>query len=266
MRPARRISRLTLAACAATTLALAATTGPRQAAARAGPHAPASAVASPGPVAWLYGREIRKLPTPERRVALTFNAAWDEAGIPEVLDTLRRHRAPATFFFTGRFAERHPGAVRTIARRCGIANHSYSHPFFSRLSAEDVEHEVTATDRALRAASGEVPLPFFRFPYGETTPQAIAQVNSLGFADIEWTTDTKGYLGTAGGMSVRQALARVADVLGPGAIIQMHVGSADGSGEVLDAQALPQIIDLIRRQGYEVADLRTLLRPPDARP
>ncbi|MEU4211768.1 polysaccharide deacetylase family protein [Streptomyces sp. NPDC026206] len=274
-----RTTRLARALSVVAVLCLPVTAGGQQAvraAALASPAAtalaatsPADGGAPPGPAAWLYGSEIRRIPTRQREVALTCNAAWDEAGIQEVLRTLRRHRVPATFFLTGRFAENHHRAVRTIAAQCGIANHSYSHPYFTRLSPGDAEREVTAADRALREAAGSAPLPFFRFPYGETTPQGVAQVNSLGFADIEWTTDTKGYLGTAGGISVRKAVARVADVLGPGAIIQMHVGSADGSGEVLDAQALPQIIDLITGQGYTVVDLRTLLDPdrqPDSVP
>ncbi|MFI0739236.1 polysaccharide deacetylase family protein [Streptomyces sp. NPDC021100] len=223
----------------------------------------------PGPVERLYGSENRTFPTTRREVALTFNAAWDEAGLADVLRTLDRNGAPATFFPTGRFAERHPDAVRAMARRHGVGSHSHTHPHFSRLTRTEVEEEVTAADRALRAA-GAVPLPFFRFPYGETTPQTIAHVNSLGLADIEWTTDTKGYLGTPGGMTVQQAVKRVADVLRPGAIIQMHIGSADGSGEVLDAEALPQIIDLVRARGYEVVDLRGLtgeaVAPDQAQP
>ncbi|MBZ4319242.1 polysaccharide deacetylase family protein [Streptomyces huiliensis] len=233
--------------------------------ASASASASVTAAEEAGSVDRLYGSENRTFPTTRREVALTFNAAWDEAGLADVLRTLDRNRAPAVFFPTGRFAERHPDAVRAMARQHGVGSHSHNHPHFSRLTRAETEEEVTAADRALRA-TGTVPLPFFRFPYGETTPQAIAHVNSLGLADIEWTTDTKGYLGTPGGMSIQQAVKRVADVLRPGAVIQMHVGSADGSGEVLDAEALPQIIDLVRARGYEIADLRGLLRGGEERP
>ncbi|MFI9722797.1 polysaccharide deacetylase family protein [Streptomyces sp. NPDC052396] len=226
--------------------------------------------ALPGPAVaaepWPYGTEVRRFPTGRREVALTFNAAWDEAGIAEVLRELARRRTPATFFFTGDFADRHPGAVRTIARRHGIGNHSYSHPSFIGLPADRAVREMMTTDRALRRAAHTEPTPFFRFPYGDTTAEGIAQANSLGFADIEWTTDTKGYLGTAGGMTVAEAVRRVAEVLAPGAIVQMHVGSADGSGEVLDARALPSILELIHARGYQVIDLRGLLGPGTARP
>ncbi|TDU74178.1 MULTISPECIES: hypothetical protein [unclassified Streptomyces] len=42
----------------------------------------------------------------------------------------------------------------------------------------------------------------------------------------------------------------------------MHVGSLDGQGPVLDARALPQIIDAVRSRGYRIGDLRTLPADP----
>jgi peptidoglycan/xylan/chitin deacetylase (PgdA/CDA1 family) len=96
-----------------------------------------------------------------------------------------------------------------------------------------------------------VPLPLFRSPYSATTPEAIADVNGLGYAVIEFTQDTKGYLGPKGGMSAGQAVQRAVDALVPGAILQMHVGS-NGDGAVLDALALPWIIDAGQQRGYEV--------------
>ncbi|GAA2719621.1 polysaccharide deacetylase family protein [Streptomyces luteosporeus] len=207
----------------------------------------------------LYGSENRTMPTRAHVVALTFNAAWDVEGIDTVLDVLRRRGAPATFFLTGDFADRHPSAARAIAAAGhGIGNHSYSHPHFEALRPQERAAEVLRADRAVRAATGTAPLPFFRFPYGDTTPQEIAEVNALGFADIEWTTDTKGYLGPARGMTVEEAVRRALDALRPGEIVQMHVGS-DGQDTVLDAAALPRIVDAVRARGYTITDLRSLL-------
>ncbi|MFD7165101.1 hypothetical protein [Streptomyces violascens] len=58
-------------------------------------------------------------------------------------------------------------------------------------------------------------------------------------------------------IGVRDELA-VGD-LRPGEIIQLHIGSLDGQGPVLDAEALPQIIDAVRTHGYTITDLRDLL-------
>ncbi|MFD3782088.1 polysaccharide deacetylase family protein [Streptomyces sp. NPDC058612] len=217
--------------------------------ARAGPRPPAS----------LMGGEIRRLPTSRRVLVLTFNAAWDESGFAAVLEELRRRGLPATFFPTGRFAEAHPGAVRAVAAAShGLGNHSHSHPYFDGLPTRERAAEVRRADAAIRTASGAEPLPFFRFPYSSTTEDSVADVNDLGYAAIEFTADTNGYLGPQGGMSVNKAVKRAVDAFAPGAILQMHVGSA-GDGVVLDAQALPRIIDAAEAEGYEVVDLREFL-------
>ncbi|MFJ4776066.1 polysaccharide deacetylase family protein [Streptomyces sp. NPDC088762] len=212
----------------------------------------------PRPPASLLGTEIRRLPTSRNVIALTFNAAWDDSGIDTVLAELRRRALPATFFPTGRFAEAHPAALRAIAAVHGLGNHSHSHPFFDDLDTGERAEEVRRADAAIRTASGAEPLPFFRFPYSATAEDSIADVNELGYAVIEFTTDTNGYLGPEGGVTADVAVRRAVDAFGPGAIIQMHVGS-DGDGTVTDAEALPRIIDAALSAGYEIIDLREFL-------
>ncbi len=217
----------------------------------------------PGPPERLFGSTNRRMRTTDRVVALTFNAAWDDAGVDTVLKVLRERHVPATFFLTGEFAERQPAAARAMAAEHGIGSHSYDHPYFDDLTPAQVGDQVFRADRAIREATGKVPLPFFRFPYSATTPQGIAEVNALGFADVEFTVDTWGYKGDAGGMTVQRAVDRVVARLVPGEIVQMHVGAdvAEGQHSSLDAEALPRIIDAVRAHGYRIADLRTFLLP-----
>ncbi|MCX5192515.1 polysaccharide deacetylase family protein [Streptomyces sp. NBC_00249] len=230
-------------------------TGARAAPGRSAPRT----AAGPRPPASLLGDEIRRLPTSRRVMALTFNAAWDESGIDTVLTELRRRRLPATFFPTGAFADAHPAAVRAFAQAGhGLGNHSYSHPYFADLDTEERAEEVRSADAAIRTAAGAEPLPLFRFPYSATTADSVADVNDLGYAAIEFTADTNGYLGPGGGMSVDKAVRRAVDAFTPGAILQMHVGST-GDGVVLDAQALPRIIDAAQAEGYELVALRDFL-------
>ncbi|WP_333772267.1 polysaccharide deacetylase family protein [Streptomyces sp. IBSBF 3136] len=63
----------------------------------------------------LFGSENRDFHTGERVVAVTFNAAWNDAGLDRVLGELTRRHTPAAFFLTGEFADRHPEAVKRIA-------------------------------------------------------------------------------------------------------------------------------------------------------
>lgn len=230
------------------------------------PPAPAAAGADDG-LRSLFGSENRVIRTRRRVLAVTFNAAWNDAGLTQVLAELAGRHTPATFFLTGDFAGRHPEAVRTIAAAGhGLGNHSHSHPHFADVTAARRRREVRAAERALRAAgAGGALTPFFRFPYSETSPAHIEEVNRLGLADIEFTTDTNGWKGTEGGMTVDHAVRRALDALRPGAVLQLHVGASEGRTEVIDAQALPRILDAATTRGYHAIDLRSLLTPRGAR-
>ncbi|MEU6389460.1 polysaccharide deacetylase family protein [Streptomyces sp. NPDC046939] len=259
---ARRLLRVAIGLTAALWMV-----APGPPAAVAGTAAPRPAVAADQEaLRALFGSENRVIRTREPVVAVTFNAAWNDAGLHRVLGDLACQHAPATFFLTGDFAHRYPGAVRRIVTAGhGLGNHSYSHPYFKDLTAAGRRREVLAADRALRAAgAGEALTPFFRFPYSETNFAQIREVNGLGFADIEFTTDTNGWQGTEGGMTVDRAVRRALQALRPGAVLQMHVGASEGRTEVIDAEALPRILDAITARGYRVIDLRTLLTSPSA--
>ncbi|MFD9568605.1 polysaccharide deacetylase family protein [Streptomyces sp. NPDC059982] len=252
--------RAALAALAATgaTAALAATSRFAPTAAAAARHRPGGPAGAPRPPASWMGAEIRRLPTTRKVVALTFNAAWDESGLDDVLAELRRRKLAATFFPTGGFAQEHPAAVRAMAAGHGLGNHSHTHPDFGDLDTEERADEVRRADAAIRAACGAEPLPLFRFPYSATTDASVADVNDLGYAVMEFTADTDGYLGPEGGMTVDRAVSRAVEAFTPGCVIQMHVGST-GDGVVLDARALPRIIDEAHAAGYGIVDLRSFL-------
>jgi len=203
----------------------------------------------------LIGRIPASLPTPERVVALTFDAGANDAGLPKIVTTLHRLGVPATFFVTGHFARFYPRWTRQVAARYPIANHTMNHLDLDALSDAQVRAEVMDARRAIRAAAGIDPQPFFRFPYGVESSRTLAIVNSLGYAAVGWTADTGGWLGSSGGQSVSSVVARAMNAVRPGAIILMHVGSNPGDGSTLDADAIATIIERIERRGYTFTTL-----------
>ncbi|MFG2616659.1 polysaccharide deacetylase family protein [Streptomyces sp. NPDC048507] len=139
----------------------------------AAPPPPPRRRAAPGPAgqalparsSWT-GAEIRRLPTTREVVALTFNAAWDEAGVEDVLAELRRPKPAVTFFPTGSFAQEHPAAVRAMAAAHGLGNHAHTHPSFDGLDTEEPPRRCAAPtprSRRLRGrAAAALPLPVQR--------------------------------------------------------------------------------------------------------
>ena len=60
------------------------------------------------------GVEVERLPTKAKVVALTFDGAWDDAGVPRIMAALARYHATATFFVTGSWVKRYPAVARRL--------------------------------------------------------------------------------------------------------------------------------------------------------
>ena len=204
----------------------------------------------PGFPSSLLGSQWYTLPTNEKVVALTFDAGANADAIPSIFQTLADKGVPATFFLTGKWVEAYPGYAATIGARYPVGNHSYSHPDLTTLSDTGVRDEITKAATAIRSATGRDTHPLFRFPFGASDQRTIGIVNSLGYGAFNWTVDTRGWQGTAGGQSVDAIVQRVLDGLQPGEIVIMHVGSNPDDHSTLDADALPQVIDEILARGY----------------
>jgi peptidoglycan/xylan/chitin deacetylase (PgdA/CDA1 family) len=222
---------------------------------------PTSSPSATGSVpAALAGRIVTTLPTSQRLVALTFDGGASDAGVPAILRTLAETGTRATFFVTGDFAARYPDRVRAIAAAGHrVANHSATHPDFSTLTTSQIRDQLARAEAAVAPLTDRTTRPWFRFPYGASTPTAITTVNAAGYAAIGWTVDTLGWQGTTEGRSVASVVARVLDAARPGEIVLMHVGAHPEDGSTLDADALPSVIAELRAAGYRFVTLDAVL-------
>ena len=100
-------------------------------------------------------------------------------------------------------------------------------------------------------------VPFFRFPYGAPTKGTIALANDLGYIAVRWTVDSLGWQGRKDGRDASFVQKRVIEKAIPGGIALMHLGSAK-DGSTFDADALPDIITTLERQGYRLVPLSEL--------
>ncbi len=88
------------------------------------------------------------------------------------VDLLVKHDIPAVFFCIGQLMEKYPEAVvDSIHKGFIIANHSYTHPAFSKISLEQAKEEIYKTDQIIediyQTAGVARPAKWFRFPYGD---------------------------------------------------------------------------------------------------
>ena len=66
--------------------------------------------------------------TTEKKVALSFDAAWGAEDFPRIMDTLDKHKVKVTFFMTGGWVTDNPDCVKELVKRGhDLGNHSEHH-------------------------------------------------------------------------------------------------------------------------------------------
>ncbi len=149
-------------------------------------------------------------------VAMTFDIEIDEATLIEILRILRERQVKGTFFVTGNWVEAYPDAARAIvADGHEVANHSMTHPFFSRIGRDSAAQELDATEAIVQQTLGVTTRPHFRFPYGDSTAEMVDLAAQRGYLAYHWDTDEAGAAAWLAGVETDPAFAN-------GAIILMH--------------------------------------------
>jgi peptidoglycan/xylan/chitin deacetylase (PgdA/CDA1 family) len=190
-----------------------------------------------------------------KRVALTFDDGPDNYYTPRILDILSAKGVPGTFFMVGKEAKRFPDMVRRIvAEGNAIGNHSWDHPKLWTLTNEQVTQEIVSTENEIQRITGRRS-DLFRPPYGRITPAEVVLIQNLGYRIIDWSVDTLDWKGTP----APTILQLVNKEVSPGGIILEHC-LAGRQGELNGTlNALPQMIDHLRAQGYDFVTVPTLL-------
>lgn len=201
----------------------------------------------------VFGRALGRLPTRERRVALTFDDGPNPVATPRILDTLRAEGVLATFFLLGRHVEQWPGiARRVVDEGHAIGNHGFSHRRLLFRSPSYVREDLTfGTDAIVRATDSRP--RYFRAPHGFRSPWVTPIASRLGQRTIGWTLGVWDSDAPGADVIARRAV----DGTRPGTILLLHDGDGyDPAGDrTQTADALPRIIRELRARGYEFVEL-----------
>ncbi|MDD4111011.1 MAG: polysaccharide deacetylase family protein [Clostridia bacterium] len=201
-----------------------------------------------------FGYPNRKVPvysvqTEEKRVAITFDAAWGADKTQGIIDILNDFEVRATFFLVGFWTDKYADMVELIDQNgLEIGTHSNTHPDMTTLSAESMKSELEASiDLITKITEKEVKL--FRAPYGAYNNTLLETTESLGLTTIQWDVDTLDWKGLSG----EEICARVLKYVKNGSIILCH----NNSDHILEA--LPLILDRLQKQGYTIGAVGDLI-------
>lgn len=189
-------------------------------------------------------------PSKEKVAYLTFDDGPDPAYTPQVLRTLDAYGAKATFFMIGEEAAANPGLVRAV-KDAGhaIGNHSYTHPWLSKLPEAKARDEVTHTNTVLGGR-----ISCLRPPGGMEGGPVRTIARDLGMAIQLWTVDTDDWKRPGTPAIVKNALTPPDGGGEEPLEILFHDGGGDRSQTVA---ALPQVLGRLAAQGYTFETLPT---------
>jgi peptidoglycan/xylan/chitin deacetylase (PgdA/CDA1 family) len=194
-----------------------------------------------------------------RVVALTFDDGPDPDVTPQLLELLRLHGVPATFFVAGARAERHPWLIREIlSRGHTLGNHSYHHdPLLMLRSRAKLRNEVARTQDVLSAFG--VRSLAFRPPVGITNSRLPGVLRELGMYCVTFSCRAfdRGNRRIAGLSEIILKKVR------PGHIIVLHdVAPKGGEGVGEWLVETEQIVSGLKKQGYQILSLSELIDRP----
>lgn len=138
------------------------------------------------------GRElpIYSVETEEKKVALSFDAAWGNEDTQTILDILAKYNVHVTFFMTGGWVESYPEDVKKIyAAGHDLGNHSENHKNMSQLSDTECQEELMKVHNKVKELTG-VEMFLFRPPYGDYDNHVITNAKACGYYTIQWDVDT----------------------------------------------------------------------------
>jgi peptidoglycan-N-acetylglucosamine deacetylase len=185
-------------------------------------------------------------------IALTFDDGPNPFYTPQVLAILQKYGVKATFFDVGYLVADYPNIVRQEYNQGNIvANHSWSHPVLTYLSAQAIQSQLTSTTNAIQAAIGVRPT-FFRPPYGAINNAVLAQARHLGYTTVLWDGSAGDWKLPGVGVIISMLLSYARN----GAILLLHDG---GGNRAQTVAALPTIITTLENRGYKFVTIQQLV-------
>lgn len=191
--------------------------------------------------------------TTEKVLYLTFDAGFENGNTPIILDALKKHSAPATFFVVGTYIESNPDLIKRMEKEGHIVgNHTYHHPDMTKLSSLSAfEKELKDVENAYTNVTGKEMTKFYRPPQGKYNENNLQMAKELGYhtffwslAYVDWQENNQP--------TKEEAFDKLLTRVHPGAIVLLH-STSKTNGEILD-----ELLTKWEEMGYQFKSLDTI--------
>ncbi len=191
--------------------------------------------------------------TEEKVLYLTFDAGYENGQTAKILDTLKEHEAPATFFLVGNYLERNPELVkRMVSEGHTVGNHTAHHYDMSKIGDRATfEQELKEVEDLFRQVTGQELPKYYRPPQGIYSEDNLRMAQELGYrtvfwslAYVDWNNDSQP--------SHDEAFSKLLPRTHNGAVVLLH-STSKTNGEILD-----ELLTKWEAEGYRFAPIEEL--------
>ena len=192
--------------------------------------------------------------TQEKKIYLTFDCGYENGNTETILDALKKHKAPATFFVVGHFLKSEPNLIRRMVEEGHIVgNHTWSHPDMTKISSLDAfSKELSQVEELYKETTGKDMVKFYRPPQGKYSTQNLKMAQELGYktffwslAYVDWNQDQQP--------TQEEAFDKLLNRVHPGAIVLLHTTSST-NGQIMD-----ELLQKWEDMGYTFHSLEELI-------
>lgn len=186
-------------------------------------------------------------------IYLTFDCGFENGNTEPILDALKKHNAPATFFIVGNYLETSPELVqRMLDEGHTVGNHTYHHPDITQISTEETfRKELEELEALFKETTGQEMAKFYRPPQGKYNKTNLQMASDLGYrtffwslAYVDWYQDNQP--------TREEAFSKLLSRIHPGAVVLLH-NTSDTNGEIID-----ELLTKWEEMGYHFEDLGKL--------
>lgn len=190
----------------------------------------------------------------DKVIYLTFDCGYENGNTPAILDALKKHNAPATFFVVGHFVQSAPDIVkRMIEDGHTVGNHTYHHYDMSKLEDKSsFKKELDSVSELFEQTTGQKMSMYYRPPQGKYSTDNLQMAKDLGYctffwslAYVDWNVDKQP--------TNEEAIKKLTDRIHPGAVVLLH-NTSSTNGKIMD-----EILTKWEGMGYTFKPLSELM-------
>ncbi|MBL1173541.1 MAG: polysaccharide deacetylase family protein [Pantanalinema sp. GBBB05] len=194
-------------------------------------------------------QEVNSVGT-EKVVALTFDDGPWPSTTEKILEILKQNNIKGTFYWVGIPLQNNPEiAKKVVAAGHAIGNHTWQH-LMNDMDEATAAQELGNAAKLMYDITG-VKTTLMRPPGGNLSGSLATYAQKLGYTVTLWSADSEDYY-----VSAPIVVDNVLKNTRPGGIVLMHDGGGDRNPTV---EALPQVIDTLKRRGYRFVTVPELL-------